>query len=338
MDGGTLYMNPGVYTFRGQVKVTGGNICVYGAPVCHTLATGGNIPGKSFTCGAASFNSGDAKFIDSGQWYYNCSPYGVWDSSCHGSCATRSAANIQTNAPTFLDESTSLSAPTASSILLNGVTLFFQCDTGCSANGNQFTNTGNGVLALPAPNPYQGTGAGNCSTSAEFPKGTNSCNTTIPEVAADFSPGSVPAPTAGEYMYPNVDFRSSGEPATPVPAVVWRGELGKLVHQHLHFLVFSQNKWTSVGLTGGGSQEYIGILHTFPAYSSFPDPPASAPVDEACPNCTVSIGGNSGGGGGPPMLMGQIISDTSQYSGNSIVEVFNRPGGQPTGPGTSLVQ
>jgi hypothetical protein len=38
------------------------------------------------------------------------------------------------------------------------------------------------------------------------------------------------------------------------------------------------------------------------------------------------------------MLFGQIIGDTVGISGSSLVEVFDRPGGEASGPGSSLVQ
>jgi hypothetical protein len=155
-------------------------------------------------------------------------------------------------------------------------------------------------------------------------------------------------------MYPNVNFLKAGDATCTSHALVWNGEMGSTVlQQHLHFLLFSKNDnvtgnntvGAAFSLTGGGQQNFVGILHTFDTYAAYPNPPCWAAgacgvgsTADDCAGCTVDAGGGSGGSNGPPFLSGQIIADNVKISGSTLVEVFNRPGGAPSSPGSSLVQ
>ncbi|HEX6505992.1 MAG TPA: hypothetical protein VF221_00015, partial [Chloroflexota bacterium] len=115
----------------------------------------------------------------------------------------------------------------------------------------------------------------------------------------------------------------------------------------LHFLAIAKNGETStcsacVGstfkLAGGGSENWWGVLHTFPQYEPLPVTSNFDPPTVACTLCSVTINGSTGGANGPPMLIGQVIANDVTFGGNPLVEVFDRPGGAPRGPGTGLVQ
>jgi hypothetical protein len=55
VHGGTIYVNPGVYTFTGDFTAdAGAMMCIYGAPACDELGT--TIPGQSFNCAHAAFS------------------------------------------------------------------------------------------------------------------------------------------------------------------------------------------------------------------------------------------------------------------------------------------
>jgi hypothetical protein len=120
---------------------------------------------------------------------------------------------------------------------------------------------------------------------------------------------------------------------------VWNNEFGTTfpTGQHLHFIAFAKNSSSSITLTGGGSQNFVGIVHTWPFQSTgnFPGPPS---LGEGYASDAVNIGGTSGGNGGPAFLFGQVIGDNLKFTGSALVEVFNRPGGRQTSPGVGLVQ
>jgi len=347
-SGGQIYFNPGVYTFRKGVSVQGSTtICIYGAPVCGEQATNTIPTNTTVGCSTATFSSGTT-FVDPKNWYYYCSPYGVFDTNTHGAAAA-GVNDINFTAPTFLD--TSGATPAASSLKLNGVTFYMGCVSSCVKAKDDFGITGGAAVSLAAPNSCAGNGSG-ASPAVDFPNGANFNRTDTVPAAAD---GTAPASnnSGGVQMYPNVNFLKVGDATCTSHAVVWNGEMGTTVlQQHLHFLLLSKNDniagnnafGAAFTLTGGGQQNFIGILHTFPTYPGYPDPP-SAVTDctpqgaaTSCSNNSVSAGGGSGGSNGPPFLSGQIIADNVKISGNTLVEVFNRPGGAPNSPGSSLVQ
>jgi Putative Flp pilus-assembly TadE/G-like len=353
-NGGTVYFNPGVYTWRQGVTITGSTMCVYGAPVCGEQTTG-IIPGTTSGCASASFSSSDPAYVAPGIWNYNCSPYGVYDTNHHG--ATNAAEpDITFTPPTFLDTSVTPAVP--SSLKLNGVTFYMGClgkpavPQTCQKAKDDFSVTGNAIISLAAPNSCTGNGNGSGS-SVDFPNGANYNRVDTVPAAAD---GSEPAinNSGGVQMYPNVNFLKAGDATCTSHALVWNGEMGSTVfQQHLHFLLFSKNDNVATGnpvgsgfsLAGGGQQNFVGILHTFDTYADYPNPPCWAAAAcgtgstaDDCPGCSVTATGGSGGSNGPPFLSGQIIADNVTIGGSALIEVFNRPGGAPSSPGSSLVQ
>jgi hypothetical protein len=323
---------------------------VYGAPVCQEQQTGyiAGLGNTTTNCSNASFKSGDATYVSAGAWYYACSPYGVYDTNVHGG-GPPAGSGIVFTAPTFLD--TSGATPAKSSLKLNGVTVYMGCTASCQKAKNDITLQGNNAMSLAAPNSCKGNGI-QSGSSVDFPNGANYNRTDTVPAAVD---GTSPAADSsqGQLMYPNVDFLISGDITCTSPALVWQGEMGASIqHQHLHFLLFSKNSDLTGGntvgsafnLTGGGQENWWGILHTFPTYSGYPNPPAvtdalSATGTDACSGCSISAGGNAAASpNGPPFLTGQIIADSASIGGNATVEVFNRPSGAPNGPGSSLVQ
>jgi hypothetical protein len=128
------------------------------------------------------------------------------------------------------------------------------------------------------------------------------------------------------------------------PGNVWHGEFDGqgTQSQHLHFLVFMRNASASISMTGGGQEEWWGIL-----YNPANDEPANGWPNNGpfnCGNaCQTTITGNSGGGG-PPLLVGQVVADNAKFTGNATFEIFYRP--CPTdsdpecgfGPGVGLVE
>jgi Putative Flp pilus-assembly TadE/G-like len=333
-NGGTVYFNPGVYTFRQGVTVTGSTMCIYGAPVCGEQTTATIPTNTSAGCATASFSSSDSTYVPAGNWNYYCSPYGFYDTNPHGA----TPSDISLVPPSFLN--TFGATPVRSSLKLNGVTFYMGCLSGCGKAKDDFSVAGNAVISLAAPNSCTGTGSG-ASPSVDFPNGANFNRTdTVPAVADGTTPAS--DNSGGLQMFPNVNFLKAGDATCTSHALVWNGEMGTTIfQQHLHFLLFAQNDNVSnvfgaaFSLTGGGQQNFIGVLHTFPTYSGYPDPPTTA---SDCAGCSVTAGGGSGGSNGPPFLSGQIIADNVKISGSTLVEVFNRPGGAPNSPGSSLVQ
>jgi hypothetical protein len=159
MNGGTVYMNPGVYILGGDFKSTGGTLCVFGAPVCDVIASGTGTGGawdylstqtsnsnknvipyylsssatwSTADCGSAVFTpTTDPSYVDARTWFYYCSPWGFWDpntsrenvtctvSGCSGS--TGHPTVLDTGAPVFVNEDGS-----ASSTKMNGVTIYMR--------------------------------------------------------------------------------------------------------------------------------------------------------------------------------------------------------------------
>ena len=323
----TLYLNPGVYTFDTSWKVTGGTMCIYGAPICDVINGVGTSPVPNTYCSNAVFppiGTTDAK-----TWFYQCSPWGRWDTSSHAG----EPAGLNTNAPTFM---TSYSNHASSGIKLNGVTIYMKD----GADGN-LTWAGGGGGALAYPDPCAGTGAYNSGTKqVDFPQGASAgiyayINT------GTASTSSLPvqdgiSDTTGYNVYPNTDLTDLT--TCPSPALTWVGEFGNSAStgngEKLNFLIFAQNTGSSVSLSGSGAQAWYGIIHTFPCSSS---PCTKAPTS-ACTACTVSAGGTSGGAGGPPFLLGQVIADQETFSGSATIQVFARAKGRQASPGTMLIE
>jgi Flp pilus assembly protein TadG len=305
IKGGNIYMNPGVYTLQGGIDQTGGSICIYGAPACDGMISAVN---SNANCSTASFNSGDPNYVDSGSWYYYCSPWGQWDTTA----LPGRPASVSVTPPTFLHGAN-----------LNGITLYLQ-------SGN-ITMNGNGADYLAFPNPCPGTASfSSGSHSVTFPDGSDSGAYTYPAGSLAATDG---VSSSSAQVYPSADMGFGSEcpqSQPPAPQNVWSGEL---VGQHLHFLIYAPYKGTSyssVTLNGTGLQNWWGILY---------DPGAPG----CGGSCAVTLNGTGGGGLGPPLLSGQIIADNASFSGNAAFEIFYspcRPDGDicAIGYGTSLVQ
>ncbi|HEX6508223.1 MAG TPA: pilus assembly protein TadG-related protein [Chloroflexota bacterium] len=307
ISGGNIYFNPGVYTLKAGMSQTGGSMCIYGAPACDAQI---NTVNALDNCSNASFRSGDLVDVDSGSWYYYCSPWGVWDTTL----AASSSGNEPTTPPTFLH-----GGP------LNGVTFYLQ--------SGSLSMNGNGADYLAFPNPCPGTGNLNGSgQKVLFPDGSATGSYTYPITSLPFLDGVTSSPTNGQ-VYPSADMGFGAEcdqAQPPNPQNVWSGEL---VGQHLHFLIYAPyngTSYTSISLNGTGLQNWWGIVYD--------------PGQPGCgTSCTVSINGSGGGGKGPPLLSGQVIADNASFSGNAAFEIFYspcRPDGDvcSIGYGTSLVE
>jgi hypothetical protein len=336
-----IYLNPGVYTIEGSTGFTapGGNMCIYGAPACDVRSA---ITGTTANCSSADMTTtGSSYYVPPTEWYYLCSPWGIWDSNLSRSGAA--GGGPSTTAPTF----------TGGTVPLNGVTLYF-------SNGGSFSINGSDLMYLAFPNPCPGTGTQN-GQSISFqnqvsplatgsgqagwpePSGASGGKYTYPAAALPY----IDATAAGQsapvlspstaYVYPNADFTLNGECERYSPSTyagdVWQGEMptiGSFQGQHLHFLFFARSASSGITLNGGGTQSFFGILY---------DPGA-----EGCMKaCQVQLNGSASGGGGPPFVTGQIVADNAKISGSATVEVFYRPC-DPTvqacgsGPGSGLVQ
>jgi Putative Flp pilus-assembly TadE/G-like len=312
--------NPGVYTITGDFKVTGGTICVFGAPVCDHVTS--SLPSPATTnCANTDFTNANTP---SGTWFYYCSPYGFWDSSAHGG----SRPSILSTAPTFLNTTT---LDTTGMKQLNGVTFYL--------SGASVKFSGSPSASLAAPNPCPGTGR-QSGLSVPFPAGSSTVGGyTYPGTSYPAqTPGGAVAPT-NTYIYPSDDFTRNGECLNP--GAVWNNEFGgNPPSQHMQFLFWQQEDDNQdIELTGTGNYNWFGIVHSFKPYSTaqFPPPPTTACTGAT--GCNVKISGNSGAGAnGPPMLFGQVVGNTDKFNGSSILMVFNRPGGVASGPGTSLIE
>ncbi|MGI8967989.1 MAG: pilus assembly protein TadG-related protein [Chloroflexota bacterium] len=299
-NGSNFYFNPGVYTFVNGYSDNHGGMCVYGAPVC------GNLPGY-----CASYNSSDPS-PTSDQWYYQCSPYGFWDSS---SLPHRPAA--LNTVPNFTDGVTPL----------NGVTFYIPASSPSNINiqGNGGKGKGGGnnsIVDLAAPNPCAGTGSSTAS-SVNFPAGATSG--VFNYSGANYQTGNAGTPfgvtssTAGT-VYPSMDFSLLGECSASQSLQVWPGEMAK--PQHLHFFLYDPNA-QGVKITGASNQHWTGISYI--------------------PNATWTMRGNGGSGGGIPWINGQLIVDSISMSGNTYISIEYRPCGPGStacgsGAGTQLVE
>jgi Flp pilus assembly protein TadG len=230
ITGGNEYFNPGVYTLQGDMKATGGNACIYGAPACDHAV---NSVNSNANCSDVSFHSGDTAYVAPGAWYYYCSPWGMWDATALPN------RPVTTSAPTFTDGTP-----------LNGITFYLQ-------SGNISLN-GNGSSYLAFPNPCPGTDTWS-SGSVSFPSGSDSGAYTYPTGSLAKTDGVATSP-AGQ-IYPNADLSFSAECAEvrpPSPRNVWTGELPG---QHLHFLIFARSASSSITLNGNGLQNWWGIIY-----------------------------------------------------------------------------
>jgi Putative Flp pilus-assembly TadE/G-like len=333
LSGGSSYFNPGVYTIGGSgVTITGSaTLCIYGSPACDQASNTAN------PCSTATFNTSTA----SAQWYYMCSPWGFYDTVQKTGTSGGTPPSSLFTAPVFLNQASDGTTSAVGTPKLNGVTFYLQ---GQTKSGNDFSMTGSGNATLAFPNPCPGTGAYSSSLSTvAYPAGSAS------GVYA-YSSGSVPsldltapATSSAGAVYPSADLSSSGE--CNLPYVEWPNEFDINPKQHLHFLIFSQAdpslSCSAITLAGSGTELFDGILHTYPesATAAAGGTPNSTTVGTtAYTGCSISAGGSSGAAGGPPFLLGQVIADDVTFSGNATVQVFDRPGGRATGPGTSLVQ
>lgn len=302
VTGGNIYLNPGVYTIQHGFSDNGGTICIYGAPACDAQV---NKVNSGANCSTASFRQGDATYVPSGQWYYYCSPWGIWDSSL------LPGRTEPLTAPTFTD----------GGLPLNGVTFYL-------ASGN-FTLNGNGASYLAYPNPCAGTGLFNAVSSAvDFPSGSAIGLYTYPLTALPRIGGTL----SSLLVYPNADMGFGAECAEvqpPTDRMVWPGEMAA-GSTHLHFLIWARSPTSAISLNGTGLQNWFGIIYN----------PGAAGCGTAC---NIQINGNGGAGTGPPLLTGQVIGDNATFGGNGTYEVFYspcRPDGDicSVGYGTSLVE
>lgn len=304
-----VYMNPGVYTFIDTstgVDTNHGQICVYGAPDCD----------QASTCQTMTFSTppppDSPPSATADQWYYQCSPYGYYDTKLLQVSPPPADANLST-VPVFYDPT----IPGNSNAPLNGVTIYLPpSSAGLTAHGNP-GQTGGVFLAAPNPCPGTGSQAGN---AVSFPAGASSGTFTYPTYSPDLMHGQEPLHIATPWspIYPDMDFGLLEESTCATHLLVWPNEMSP--DQHLHFLFYIQGG--NVSQNGTGNENFYGIMYA--------------------PNSNVSLSGNSGGSG-PPWLTGQLIANTEDFSGDSTITIQYRPCGPGSttcgsGPGTALIQ
>lgn len=342
-----VYMNPGVYTFTGQVSLDKGEICVYGSPSC--LGGAAPNPGGSDPLGG---NCGSTNWVWKpggalgNTWYYYCSPYGYWDgNSINGTpvsgllrpasvpaagqavqgtvaCPNVAPVGPSCTSPTWWDASTQ----TSSSIPLNGVTFFFVPGQG-TLKGTGAANSPLDMY-LPTPDPCPGTGSGFAAgdTSVSFNRGDSQAVYTYPPGSLASQRGMSQSPIFpgyGSLVYPSMDLSLAGE-CRPDNLELWPGEFnGK--GQHLHFLIFDRSVGTAnteLKMAGNQGQALTGIFYT--------------------PHELEDIKGGGQGAGGPPFITGQIVSWDISYGGNAAIDLIYRPCDKQdvcaSGLGTQLVQ
>jgi Flp pilus assembly protein TadG len=242
--GATIFFNPGVYTIKGSMYITGSSskadMCVFGAPACDTFSDTNPVYNTSATCGDATFGNPDQASV-SGPWYYRCSPYGVWDSNpclgfgsgtCNGSVTcpgdvpalgsngTNCPRPVHVTAPTFIGGG----ASNGNTIPLNGVTFYFY--SGDPGKGAMNLNGGSQYIA--APNACPGTSTLASGTSVPFSQGSVSSQYTYPSTSPIGSDGSngvgwvassssnvspLSSATYGNFsqIYPSLDFSLTEE-------------------------------------------------------------------------------------------------------------------------------
>lgn len=318
-----VFMNPGVYTFTGQVSLDKGEICVYGSPSC----VGGVAPNPGGSdklggnCGSTNWQWKPGDPLGD-TWYFYCSPYGFWDSSLprpNGvTCPAPITIGPSCDAPTWWDASTG--AP--SNIPLNGVTFYYVANQGSL----QGTGAGNSPLDmyLAAPNPCPGTGSGFSAgdTSVSFNTGDPQAVYTYDSNSLAFKRGTTQSPIFpgyGSLVYPSLDLTLAGE-CKPDNLEMWPGEFnGK--GQHLHFLMFDRGA-IKLKMTGNQGQALTGVFYS--------------------PHELEDIKGGGQSAGGPPFITGQIVSWDIAYGGNGAIDLIYRPCDKQdvcaSGLGTQLVQ
>lgn len=344
-DGDEAFLNPGVYTFVGNVSLDKGEMCVFGAPAC----LGGSYPGGTFGtttipsgthCNSSTWNW-KPNDSEGNAWYYYCSPYGFWDTglkrpasapsgstgvaatlTCGGSPAPTYGPSC--TAPTWWD----YSAKAKSSVQLNGVTFYLAKGYGTL----QGTGAGNSTLDqyLASPNPCPGTGSG-------WSSGTKSVSFNTGDPSAYYSEASgtlayangfttSPTTTTTNYIYPSMNLKITGE-CSPDTLEVWPGEMGG-VGQHVHFFIFDRSQPKSpstsgIKLAGNQGQAFDGIFYT--------------------PHELADLTGAGSSSGGPPWILGQIVAWDIKFGGNSAMDLVYRPCNDTedpctTGLGTQLIQ
>jgi len=353
-SGAAVYFNPGVYSIGGQLKITGGPMCVYGAPICDRIGSPG-IPGNAHgaTCGDADFtnNGGNTTFgVAASTWYYYCSAYGTYDLNsslgCWGAGSNkgpcRSTDSTLSNVlcttagtyciPQFVNAD---STGAASGHQMGGVTFYMYAGSA----GNNCCNvdlTGNVKQDIYSPNACPGTGSYTSDAasqtgagSVDFPAGSATATYTYPTTSLAYADG-ITSSTAGQ-DYKSLDVSPTGECSYSTNlGNVWASEFGSATGvSHLHFLVFDRNANSAISFGGSTGSMYIGTMY--------------APGSSGCGNsCQISLSGTAGGVG-PPLFAGQIIADNVSFGGNSTVNLIYRPcsassGNCGYGPGVTLVE
>lgn len=359
------YLNPGVYTFTGTVSFDKGNLCIFGAPICNSGATPtGQTPPVcgdttlTWTPGATQGSNATGN-----QWYYNCSPFGFWDTqlwrpaSANATAATVPCASSPTfgpscSAPTWWD-TTKTSSPSVngrvggvSSIPLNGATFQFIDPDAKSIGG---TGAGNSGLAyyLAAPNPCPGTGTGwvKDATAVSFNNGdpaaqykyiaasSDTLATTrygvgyLSPIVANWGWNNGVQNVSASQIYPSMDSKTSGECA-PDNLEVWPGEMGGKKGQHIHFAMFDRQANDLFKFAGNQGQSFLGIMY-------FPGNGVTGP--------TFDSTGAGAAGGGIPFIYGQLVAWDVTFGGSGAVDLIFRPCNDKedvcaSGLGTQLIQ
>jgi hypothetical protein len=303
------FFNPGVYTFTGGIDDTGGGSCVYGAPACDDTTE---------HCGTDQFATGTTT---GDTWFYQCSPYGFWDSSSFS--GTR-PASLPTAPPYFWDESTG----SYSTVPLNGVVFYLPSNSGgYQPRGNSGNQSKSAPNIVAAPNPCPGTGTRYTSQfSVEFPAGNANGFYTYPSTSLAYQHGTSVSPSVTNgastwsTAYPSADLGLIGECGTTLDA--WDGEMPN--PQHLQMLFYVQGPGSDTKLRGTADQNYWGIFYA--------------------PSSDITFLGNSQtANASAPWMTGQVVMNTGTWGGNSTVSVYYRPCGPGStacgsGFGTQLVQ
>ncbi len=301
-----IYFNPGVYTLGADLtnNGSGNQLCIYGAPACDNKV-GSGAGNSNANCSNVSFNSGDTTYVSSAQWYYYCSPWGIYDKYLSRTGAP--SGGPSTTVPTFSDGTTPL----------NGVTFYME-------TGNLTMNGGISAV-LAAPNACPGTGSPGTG-SIPWPAGAATGSYTYPSGSLPNTGGVNTSPISPTSpLYGSDDLTVAGECKNGL--TTWTGEFGSGTQgQHVQFAVFARNTSTQVTLNGQNNQNWWGDIYN-PGVSGT--------------GGTVVLNG-SNGSTGPPLVSGQVIGDSATINGGNNVDVYYRPciGSAPCGsaPGTSLIE
>lgn len=371
INGGNNYFNPGTYNLgTGGLKDNGGNVCVFGAPICDQFS-GANITGQSQSCGSASMDSSRSNYLDPQIWYYYCSGWGTWDTSPPAGNNSTLASTLGAETPYF----TIGVYPTA--IPLNGVTFYSTKTSGSSVTtttGGSVDIEGNAVMSLAFPDPCPGTYTGTPSqnkipfqsTMGTGDSGATQGQYTYPSgsVASGITVNGVTGVSPKGELYPSADLTAGGEGTcrTNLPIVypslatnqgystgripdVWNGESGGSTNglgQLLQFIFFMRDATAGIQLAGGGTQIWWGIIYNPGNYGRISGSACGSSATNG--GCQISLGGSSGSSTNDiPMVVGQIIGDGVSAGGSSTLEIFYRPCDPRTssceiGPGSTLVQ